>query len=114
MSEGSMPEGVFPSQALGEEGELTWLQSFIPGTLVPPAVSHLMSSPASPTSFRHPFFSNPAADLDQSAQAVVGGLLVMGGLVKEFTWLRKVVKPGFQAQLALFLAVGPGGDHSPL
>lgn len=91
-----------------------WLQSFILATLIPPAVSHPLSSPASPISFHHPFFSNPAVDLGQSAQAVVGGLLLMGGLVKEFTWLRKVVDPGFQAQLALSLAVGPGGDHSTL
>lgn len=48
MLEGSMPEGVFPSQALGEEGQLMWLQSFIPATLLPPAVSHLLSSPACP------------------------------------------------------------------
>lgn len=65
-----------------------------------------------PLSFRYCFSSNPAVHLDQSVSSGGGGgPLLVGGLVQEFTWLRKLLKPGFQAQLALSLslAVGPGG-----
>lgn len=56
MWEGSMPEGVSLSQALGEEGqtsggECKCIRSFILVTVVSPLVSHLLSSPARSLSF---------------------------------------------------------------
>ena len=77
MWEGSMPEGVSLSQALGEEGqtsggECKCIRSFIlvtfsvPSAVLPSTVPVLLLS----------FLSNPVVDFDQSAQGVVGSPLV--------------------------------------
>lgn len=85
MLERPEPEGVSPSQALGEEGpplggECGFRISFqlhqsclrYPYPAVLPSMPHA--------------FSNPAADPDQSAQRVVGGLLVQW-LKSGQTWI---------------------------
>lgn len=74
MFQGSMPEGAAPSQALGEEGQTLggeygseFQSSHIGPTFGAPT---LLSSPACPMPFCHPFLP------DRSAQGVEGSLLV--------------------------------------